>query len=138
GSARFGLDVRVPGMMRGVIARCPYYGGKLKGFDAAKAKAIPGVIDVIAIPEVSNAHSRAGVAVVAENTWAAMRGRDALVVTWEGAKPEDTSDGLRQRMVALANQSGKVLRNEGNAAEVIVKAARKVEAEYEMPFLAHA
>jgi len=102
GSAQFGLDVRVPGMVRAVIARCPYYGGKLKSFDAAKAKAIPGVIDVISIPEVSNAHSRAGVAVVAENTWAAMRGRDALVVSWEGAKPEDTTDALRQRMIALA------------------------------------
>jgi len=138
GSAQFGLDVRVPGMVRAVIARCPYYGGSLKNFDAAKAKAIPGVIDVIAIPEVSSAHSRAGVEVVAENTWAAMRGRDALAVNWEGAKPEDTSDTLRQRMVALADQSGKVLRNEGNAAEVIAKAATKVEAAYEMPFLAHA
>jgi len=138
GSAQFGLDVRVPGMVRAMIARCPYYGGKLKSFDAAKAKAIPGVIDVISIPEVSSAHSRAGVAVVAENTWAAMRGRDALVVNWEGAKPEDTSDALRQRMVALANQPGKVLRNEGNATDVVAKSARKLEAEYEMPFLAHA
>ena len=138
GSAQFGLDVRVPGMVRAVIARCPYYGGKVKSFDASKAKAIPGVIDVIEIPEQSGAHARAGVAVVAENTWAAMRGRDALTVNWDGAKPEDTSAALRQRMVGLANQPGKTLRDDGNAADVLAKAAKKIEAEYELPFLAHA
>jgi len=138
GSAQFGLDVRVPGMVRAVIARCPYYGGKLKSFDASKAKAIPGVIAVIEVPEVRQAHTRAGVAVVAENTWAAMRGRDALVVSWDGAKPEDTTETLRQRMIALADQPGKVIRDEGNASDVIAKSSKKLEAVYETPFLAHA
>ena len=138
GSAQFGLDVRVPGMVRAVIARCPYYGGTLKSFDSSKAKAIPGVIAVIEVPEIKQAHTRAGVAVVAENTWAAMRGRDALVVNWDGAKPEDTSDALRQRMVALADQPGKVIRDEGNATDAIAKSSKRLEAIYETPFLAHA
>jgi isoquinoline 1-oxidoreductase beta subunit len=138
GSAQFGLDVRVPGMVRAIIARCPYYGGRLKTFDPSKAKAIPGVIAVIEVPEVKGAHTRAGVAVVAENTWAAMRGRDALVVDWDGAKPEDTTANLREKMVALADQPGKVIRNEGNALDVIAKASKKFEAVYETPFLAHA
>ena len=138
GSAQFGLDVRVPGMVRAVIARCPYYGGRLKSFDASKAKAIPGVIAVIEVPEVRQAHARAGVAVVAENTWAAMRGRDALAVNWEGAKPEDTTAALRERMVTLAGQPGKVIRDEGNAADAIAKSSKKLEAVYETPFLAHA
>lgn len=138
GSAQFGLDVRVPGMVRAVIARSPYYGGKLKNFDASKTKAIPGVIGVVEIPESRGAHSRAGVAVVAENTWTAMRGRDALVVSWEGARPEDTTDALRQRMQAAANQPGKVLRNDGNATQALANSSNKIEAEYELPFLAHA
>src|SRR5271165_920 len=74
GSAQYGIDVRMPGMLYAVIARCPVFGGKVVSFDAAKAKAMPGVKDVI---QISN-----GVAVIADNTWAAMEGRKALEVQW--------------------------------------------------------
>jgi isoquinoline 1-oxidoreductase subunit beta len=139
GSAIFGMDVRVSGMVRAVIARSPYYGGKVKSYDASKAKAVPGVIDVVQIPAVDSAHSRAGIAVIAQTTWAAMKGRDALVIDWEGAKPDDNSTALREKMVALAGQPAqKSVRSDGNADEVISKAAKKLEAVYEAPFQAHA
>jgi len=79
GSAQFGLDVRVPGMLYAVIARCPTFGGKPAKFNADKAKAVPGVRHVVEIPAVGpGAFSASGVAVVADNTWAATEGRDAL------------------------------------------------------------
>ena len=75
GSAQFGIDVRLPGMLYAVVARCPVFGGKVKSFDAAKAKAVPGVKNVV---QISN-----GVAVVADNTWSAMQGRRALDIQWD-------------------------------------------------------
>src|SRR6266478_2572205 len=84
GAAKFGLDSRVPGMLYAVIARCPVFGGKVKSFDAAKAKAVPGVRDVLAIDPVGQgAFTAGGVAIVADNSWAAMQGRKALQVEWE-------------------------------------------------------
>ncbi len=138
GSAVFGLDVRVPGMVRAVIARCPFYGGKVKSFDASKAKAVPGVIDVVEVPAVKGAHSKGGVAVVAQNTWAAMQGRNALQVEWEGAPAGDTSDALRQRLSAADEKPGKAVRNQGDVDAAFTKAAKKIDAVYELPFLAHA
>src|SRR5215469_6042148 len=76
GAAKFGIDSRVPGMLYAVIARCPVFGGKVKSFDAAKAKAVPGVRDVLAIdPVPRGAFTAGGVAVLADNSWAAMQGR---------------------------------------------------------------
>ncbi len=78
GTAPFGLDYRAPGMLYAAIERCPVFGGKVKSFDATKAKAVKGVKDVFQI--------EAGVAVVADNTWAAFQGKKALVVTWDEGK----------------------------------------------------
>ena len=75
GEAEFGIDVRRPGMLVAVVARSPYFGGKVRGFRAEKAKAVPGVVDVVQIPS--------GVAVLAENFWAARLGRDALEIEWD-------------------------------------------------------
>jgi isoquinoline 1-oxidoreductase beta subunit len=84
GTAQFGIDVRLPGMLYAVIARCPTFGGKASKFDAAKAKAVPGVRDVIAIEPIGEgAFTAGGVAVVADSSWAAMQGRDALDVQWD-------------------------------------------------------
>jgi isoquinoline 1-oxidoreductase beta subunit len=117
GSAMFGLDVRVPGMLYATVARCPVYEGKVKDFDATKAKAVPGVRDVIPITT--------GLAVVADNTWAALRGRDALEVTWdEGAYATWSSAFIRD---ILMQQSPKP----GNDPKV-------VEAFYDLPYEAHA
>src|SRR4029077_14054306 len=84
GSAVFGIDVRVPDMLFGVIARCPLFGGKLQSFDAAAAKTVPGVRAVFPVPPLPrHINTAGGVAVVADSTWAAMQGRKALVLKWD-------------------------------------------------------
>jgi isoquinoline 1-oxidoreductase beta subunit len=139
GSAVFGLDVRVPGMLFAVVARCPTCGGRPKSFDATKAKAVRGVRAVIEIPPVQEAHSTGGIAVVADSTYAAIRGREALQVEWDhGPAVAESSATLRKQMEELLGKPGKVVRNDGDAAGVLGKATRKVEAVYELPFQAHA
>jgi isoquinoline 1-oxidoreductase beta subunit len=131
GQAKFGIDVRLPGMLYAVVARCPVFGGKVAGFDAAKAKAVAGVKHVIQIPH--------GVAVVAENTWSAIQGRRALQIQWdEGANANLTSAMIRQTFAGLVEKPGAVARNVGDADAALAAAARKVEAVYEAPYLAHA
>jgi isoquinoline 1-oxidoreductase beta subunit len=140
GAAKFGLDSRVPGMLYAVIARCPVFGGKVKTFDATKAKAVPGVRDVFAIDPVSQgAFTAGGVAVLADNSWAAMQGRKALQITWdEGPAASESSASLRQQFLDNAAKPGKVVRNEGDAEAALTRATKKVEASYEFPFAAHA
>jgi len=140
GRAGFGLDVRVPGMLFAVIARCPTFGGKPKSFSADKAKAVPGVRHIVEIPAVGpGAFSAGGVAVVADNTWSATEGRDALEIEWDrGAHASESSASLSEKMRELAAQPGKVIRNDGDADASLETAAKRLEAEYELPFLAHA
>ncbi len=131
GRAGFGMDTRLAGMLYAVIARCPVIGGKASKFDATKTKAIPGVRSVV---EVSN-----GIAVVADNTWTAMEGRRALDVEWdEGPNAAVTSAGIRKVFAVQAEQPGAVARKEGDAEAGLASAARKMDAVYEAPFLAHA
>ncbi|HKV62783.1 MAG TPA: xanthine dehydrogenase family protein molybdopterin-binding subunit [Candidatus Acidoferrum sp.] len=140
GAAKFGLDSRVPGMQFAVIARCPVFGGKVKTFDATKAKAVPGVRDVFAIdPVAQGAFTAGGVAVLADNSWAAIQGRKALQITWdEGPAASESSASLRQQFVDNASKPGKVVRNEGDVDAAVVGAAKKIEAIYELPFAPHA
>jgi isoquinoline 1-oxidoreductase subunit beta len=140
GTARFGIDVRVPGMMYAVIARCPVYGGKARSFDASRAKAVPGVRDVIEIPAVTpECHTFGGLAVVADSTWAAMKGREALKVDWDlGPTASENTASLREQLESLTAGTGKVIRADGNPDIALATASRKVEAEYELPFQAHA
>ncbi len=140
GAAIFGLDSRVPGMLFAVIARCPVFGGKVKSFDAAKAKAVPGVRDVFAIDPVGQgAFTAGGVAVLADNSWAAIQGRKALQIAWdEGPAASESSASLRQQFLDNAAKPGKVVRNDGDAGAVLAGATKKIEAIYEFPFAAHA
>ena len=140
GSAVFGLDVRVPDMLFAVVARCPTFGGKHKQFDAAKAKAVLGVKDVFEIPALGrDMFTAGGVVVVADSTWAAMKGRDALQITWDqGAAVSESTDTLHTALHAGAGKPGKRVRNDGNVDTVLPTAAKKVDATYEFPFLAHA
>jgi isoquinoline 1-oxidoreductase subunit beta len=140
GTAKFGIDSRMPGMEYAVIARCPVFGGKVAKFDATKAKAVPGVRDVISIDAVGEgAFTAGGVVVLANNSWAAMQGRRALNITWdEGANADESSESLRQHFVENAAKPGKIVRNEGDADSALSSAAKKVEAAYELPFAAHA
>jgi isoquinoline 1-oxidoreductase beta subunit len=131
GGTKFGIDAKVPGMLYAVTQRCPVFGGKVVSFDATKAKAVPGVKDVV---QISN-----GVAVLAENTWSAMQGRRALSIQWdEGANANLSSATIRAAMVAMAEKPGVVGRSNGDAAAVMAGAGKKLEAVYEAPFLAHA
>jgi isoquinoline 1-oxidoreductase beta subunit len=112
GKTTFGIDVKVPGMLYASLQRCPVFGGKVKSFDAARAKAVPGVKQVV---QISN-----GVAVLADNTWAAMEGRKALVVEWdEGALANTTSATNRKTFADLAEKPGAVARKEGDAAAAL-------------------
>jgi isoquinoline 1-oxidoreductase beta subunit len=140
GGAKFGIDSRPPGMLYAVVARCPVFGGKLVSFDAAKAKAVPGVRDVIAIETKGRgASTTGGVAVLAENTWAAIQGRKALEVKWdEGPAASESSAELHKQFLANAAKPGKVVRNEGDADSVLASSPKKNEAAYELPFAAHA
>jgi isoquinoline 1-oxidoreductase beta subunit len=131
GSAQYGIDVRQPGMVYAVVARCPVFGGKVESFDAARAKAVPGVKDVI---QISN-----GIAVIADNTWTAMEGRKALEVKWdEGPNSELSSAGITKLLADGAKRPGYAARKEGDVEKGLAGAAKKIEAEYEVPFLAHA
>ncbi|HMD10455.1 MAG TPA: xanthine dehydrogenase family protein molybdopterin-binding subunit [Candidatus Acidoferrum sp.] len=139
GTAIFGIDARPAGLLYAVIARCPVFYGKVASFDATKAKAVPGVREVFQI-EVSGrgASTTGGVAVVAENSWAAIQGRKALEVKWdEGAAANESSGELRTQFVANAAKPGGVIRNEGDADSALAAAPKKVEAIYELPFAAH-
>src|SRR5213082_1763314 len=147
GSAVFGIDVRVPGMLIASIERCPVFGGMLKSYDATKAKAVPGVRAVVAIepsPWTGTAGAwaagcAAGVAVVADTYWQAVTGRRALQIQWdEGDAASLDSDGIRAQFVKLAEQPGVESRKDGDAAASLAGAAKKVEAVYEVPFLHHA
>src|SRR5882672_1772476 len=131
GRAEFGLDVRRPGMLYAVVLRCPVFGGKVASFDAAKAKAVPGVKNVVEISK--------GIAVVADNTWTAMQGRRALDVKWdEGPNAGVTSESISKLFADRTMQPGSEARKEGDAATALAGAAQKIEAVYEAPFQAHA
>ena len=140
GAAVFGIDSRIPGMLYAVVARCPVFGGKLVSFDPAKAKAVPGVRDVIAFETSGRgASTTGGVAVLAVNSWAAMQGRNALEVKWDfGAAAKESSAGLHEQFLANAAKPGKVVRNDGDADTVLASSTKKIEAAYEFPFAAHA
>lgn len=140
GKAKFGIDSRMPGMQYAVIARCPVFGGKLAKFDATKAKAVPGVREVISIDPVGQgAFTAGGVVVVADNSWAAIQGRNALEITWdEGPNADESSESLRKHFIENAAKPGKMFRNDGDVDAALGSAAKKVEAVYELPFAAHA
>ena len=140
GSAQFGIDVRVPEMLFAVVARCPTFGGKPLRFDASKAKAVSGVRDVFEIPALGrDMFTAGGVAVVADSTWAAMKGREALEINWErGAAASESTESLREELRSTAAKPGKRLRNDGDVDRALAAGAKHVEAVYEFPFLAHA
>ncbi|EPR39848.1 aldehyde oxidase and xanthine dehydrogenase molybdopterin binding protein [Desulfovibrio sp. X2] len=131
GRARFAMDVRLPGMLTAVVARPPRFGGRVKSFDPAEALDTPGVREVVEIPQ--------GVAVVAENTWAALRGREALSIEWDDAGAESRgSEELFAEYREAVSGEGLLARRDGDAAKALAQAAKTVEAVFEFPYLAHA
>ena len=140
GAAKFGIDSRPPGLLFAVVARCPVFGGKVASFDAAKAKAVPGVRDVLQIETSGRgASTTGGIAVLADNSWAAIQGRNALVVKWdEGPAAKESSADLHKQFLANAAKPGKPLRNDGDADSALASSPKKIEAAYELPFAPHA
>ena len=139
GTAQFGIDVKLPGLLTARVVRCPVFGGKVASFNADKAKAVKGVTHVVQIS--------GGIAVVGENYWAASQGAQALQVTWdEGPLATLTSAAINKKQAELAQQPGKVARNDGNADAALDPRragptgppARTFERVFEAPFLAHA
>ena len=131
GKAVFGMDIQFPGLRTALVARGPVFGAKVKSFDGAKAKAVPGVEQVLQIPS--------GVAVVASNFWAAKVGRDALSIDWDlGPGAEVDSEAMKTSYSALAKTPGASAMKVGDADAGLAAAAGRLAAEYDVPYLAHA
>jgi isoquinoline 1-oxidoreductase beta subunit len=131
GKAEFGIDVKRPGMLVARVVRCPVFGGTVDTFNADKAKAVPGVRHVVKIS--------GGIAVVGDNYWAASQGAQALEVKWnEGPLAKLSSAEIMKRYATLAEQPGKVARNDGDATAAVKDNTRAFERVFEVPFLAHA
>jgi len=131
GSAKFGIDTRLPGMKFAVVAASPTFGGKLVAVDEAKAKAVPGVTQVVKLDDA--------VAVVAIHTWAAKQGLAAAGPQWDaGPNARLSTADIVAQLAFASEKSGAVARREGDAVAAIARAAKKVDAVYEQPFLAHA
>jgi isoquinoline 1-oxidoreductase beta subunit len=131
GTAMFTQDVKLPGMLTAVVAHPPRFGARVKSFDAAKAKAVKGVTDVVAIPQ--------GVAVLAPDFWTAKTGRDALTVQWdETGAFKLGSPEIMAEYRKLAATLGLSARKDGDVNGALAGAAKTLEAAYEFPYLAHA
>jgi isoquinoline 1-oxidoreductase subunit beta len=131
GSAQFTLDVVLPGMLVALLKRPPLFGATVQSFDASAATAIPGVVKVVQVAR--------GVAVVATGFWAAKQGRDALAVQWDDSNAEKrSSTAIMEEYRRIGDQPALSARKQGDSAQAIRNAARKVSASFEFPFLAHA
>lgn len=131
GKAVFGIDVKLPELLVAVLARPPVFGGRVKNFNAEKAKSVPGVREVVQVEYK--------VAVVATGFWAAKTGRDALDIVWdEGSNANLSTAAMREQFAGLAKTQGAIARKEGDPGESLKTAAQALTAEYEVPYLAHA
>jgi isoquinoline 1-oxidoreductase beta subunit len=131
GTAQFGIDVYLPGMLTVVIARSPVFGGKVKRFDATEARKIAGVQGVYQVPT--------GIAVAATGFWPAKTARDLLEIEWdEGPGAAISTPKMRAEYLALAKTPGAVARKDGDTAQGLKAAHKSVTADYEIPYLAHA
>jgi isoquinoline 1-oxidoreductase beta subunit len=131
GRAKFGMDVQFEGLMTAMVARPPVLGGHVKSFEGAGALAIPGVHKVVQVPT--------GVAVIADHYWAAKLGRDALKVDWDlGPNAGLDSQTLLESFRKLAGTPGASASKSGDAAGALSKAAKTIDVEYSVPYLAHA
>jgi isoquinoline 1-oxidoreductase beta subunit len=131
GAAQYGIDVRLPGLLTALVRRPPTFGGQVKSFRAEAALRVPGVRKVVAVPS--------GVAVVADHFWAAHLGREALEVEWDaGPDAGFSSDQFLAQLRDLVRQRGELAGEKGDIEAALGAAATRIEAQYELPYLAHA
>ncbi|GAB5406181.1 MAG: molybdopterin-dependent oxidoreductase [Aureliella sp.] len=142
GKAIFGIDARMDNQLFAVIARPPVVGGKVVSFDATETKKIPGVVDVVEIPAFTGApHFKplGGVAVLADSTWNAWQGRDALDITWDdGPNAKYNTDEFAKQIAETARKPGKLLREVGDAQSELAASNAVIKADYSVPHLSHA
>jgi len=130
GERLFGLDATQPGMVYAALAQCPVIGGTVAGVDASAARAMPGVREVVDIGE--------GVAVVADHFWTALKARDALKISWNPGAGQALSDAaIAAALRAGSKAAGAVAKTNGDVEAGMTRAAKRLEAEYELPMLAH-
>ncbi len=131
GTAMFGIDVTLPGMLTATVVHSPYFQGKLASFDDGQAKAVAGVVKIFPIT--------GGLAIVARDTSAAFAAAQAVEIVWDkGPNGQLDSEGIARLLEEKANEQGLVARDQGNAREALSKARKTIEAVYEVPYLAHA
>ena len=140
GSAIFGLDKRIPNMKFVAIARCPVTFGTVKSFDKSEALKIPGVEDVIEIPRIERPFGAlGGIAVIASNTWAAFKGKEALKIQWNyGDNESYDSEKFMNQITENVHKKGKVGKDTGNVNKAFKNADRIVESTFQLPHLSHA
>ena len=130
GTAVYGTDVRVPDMLFATVVHSPVFGGSVESFDPTRARAVSGVTDVVQIS--------GGVAVVAEHTWGAFEGARALDVVWDPGDFSMSSEQISEDFARYSEREGLVARNDGDIGAALEQAAQRIEAIYEVPYLAHA
>jgi isoquinoline 1-oxidoreductase beta subunit len=144
GRARYGIDVYEPGACTAVVLRCPYFDGDIAGFDDRAARAVAGVRAVVVVPgpkpgEPLTANLATGIAVVADDTWSALKGREALQVEWtRGPFAGESSAALDRQCGELLARTGQIVRDDGDFGAARAAAARVVSARYRVPFVSHA
>lgn len=142
GRGTFGIDAQMPGMVYASIERSPVFGGKLKSFDDQETKKVPGVQQTVVIPGFKGPHgfqALGGVAVIADNTWSAMKGRAALKVEWEsGDNASYESAAYKKQLFETVRKPQKAARNIGDVDAEFAKGGKSHEAEYYVPHLSHA
>jgi len=142
GRGTFGIDAKMPGMVYASIERSPVFGGKLKSFDDQEAKKVPGVQQTVVIPDFKPPHGfqpLGGIAVIANNTWSAMKGREALKVEWDASEHASyDSAAYKKSLFETVRKPQKAARNVGDVDAEFAKGGKTHEAEYYVPHLSHA
>jgi len=140
GKAKYGLDIRVPNMKFATIERCPVTFGSVKSYNKESALQIKGVLDVVELPRIEKPFGPlGGVVIIAENSWAAIKGKEALEVRWDlGSNQEYNSEEYMKTLTKNVHKKGKEIKNEGNIDSAFKGADAIVESTYQLPHLVHA
>jgi isoquinoline 1-oxidoreductase subunit beta len=138
GSAQFGIDVQVPGMLYATVARSPVIGGTMKSFDASEAMKIPGVEKVVPVERIMGRYHSVGVAVIANSYWTALKARRMLKIEWDNKGYENFNTAeYEKHLHELANEEGLIDKNIGSVESLNLPSANTIEAFYETPMVAH-